>query len=191
MTHLAKPLVRVINLGRMGFWAANDLQIRYARNHLDELAGKNNAKGQDVVLIVEHSPVYTVGIRSVGHTEVDEIRLKELGAEYYHTNRGGLITFHGPGQIVAYPVLNLARFGRSVKWYIGSLENTLIRTLGSFGLEGRTTKDTGVWVNDRKIAAIGRCRQLLYSVFDVIAEQGHYFETFATTTNRSVSDKIR
>ena len=71
------------------------------------------------------------------------------------TNRGGLITFHGPGQLVAYPILNLRNFTPSMRRYIATLENTIINTCSRFGVNAGTTEHTGVWVGDRKIAAIG------------------------------------
>ncbi|KAK6195818.1 hypothetical protein SNE40_001171 [Patella caerulea] len=150
-----KRVVNVINLGRMGYLRANDVQMRHARQLLDELAGKPSSKGTNVLLLVEHTPVYTVGVRNQQYSPEDAFRLKSLGAEYYKTNRGGLITFHGPGQLVAYPVLNLQHFKPSMKWYISALENTLIKTCQKFGITARTTADTGVWVEDRKIASIG------------------------------------
>lgn len=152
---VARRSVSVILLGRMGFMPALDVQNRYAKLHLDELAGKPYAFGQNTLLIVEHTPVYTVGIRTQDYTDNDVNQLKATGAEFYKTNRGGLITFHGPGQMVAYPILNLKRFKPSMKWYVQQLEQTLINTLGHFDLEGRTTDQTGVWVKDRKIASIG------------------------------------
>lgn len=87
----------------------------------------------------------------------EEYRLKNLGAEFHRTNRGGLITFHGPGQLVVYPVLNLNHFRPSMKWYIATLEQTIINTCRRFGIQAQTTTDTGVWVEDRKIASIGEC----------------------------------
>ncbi|XP_046369207.1 putative lipoyltransferase 2, mitochondrial [Haliotis rufescens] len=150
---IAKRVVQVINLGRMGFMAASDVQQRYARQHFDELAGKS--VGSDTILLVEHNPVYTTGIRTSGYDADDEKKLKTLGAEFFRTNRGGLITFHGPGQLVAYPILNLKHFEPSMKWYIASLEKTMIGMCKHFGVSAKTTQDTGVWVNDRKIGAIG------------------------------------
>ena len=82
--------------------------------------------------------------------------MKSLGAEFYRTNRGGLITFHGPGQLVAYPILNLADFTKSMKWYLCKLEETVIRTCSnSFGIEAGRSPDTGVWVGNNKICAMG------------------------------------
>uniref|UniRef100_A0A8C2AMR8 lipoyl(octanoyl) transferase n=1 Tax=Cyprinus carpio TaxID=7962 RepID=A0A8C2AMR8_CYPCA len=74
---------------------------------------------------------------------------------FVHTSRGGLITFHGPGQLVCYPVLNLGCFRKSVRWYVCELERTVIKTCGQFGIEASTSPDTGVWAGDNKICAIG------------------------------------
>lgn len=117
--------------------------------------------------MMEHNPVYTVGIRSKDYSEIEENRLIRLGAEFFRTNRGGLITFHGPGQLVVYPILNLKSFskssgneaGRGVKWYVSQLEHTLIRLMQEeFGLVTKTSPHTGVWTadkNERKLAALG------------------------------------
>ncbi|KAK6962703.1 lipoyltransferase 2 mitochondrial [Biomphalaria glabrata] len=155
MNALTNRAVTVINLGRMGFMAAHDVQMRFARRHLDEMADKPYTYGEDTLLLVEHPPVYTVGLRTKDYTAEDEAYLKSTGAEFYKTNRGGLITFHGPGQLVAYPILNLQHFKPSVKWYVCQLEQTMIKTLQEFGLKGRTTDQTGVWVGNKKIGAIG------------------------------------
>ena len=88
--------------------------------------------------------------------QAEEKRLKELGAEFYRTNRGGLITFHGPGQLVAYPILNLRQFHPSIKRYIATLQSTIINTCRRLGVETYTNEHTGVWTKDRKIAAIGK-----------------------------------
>lgn len=152
---LARNIVTVINLGRMGFLTAADLQSRYARQHLDFLAGKPGAISRNVILMVEHDPVYTTGFRTESYGEEEEKKLKSHGAEFYRTNRGGLITYHGPGQLVAYPILNLLQFRPSMKWYVHTLEQALIETCAQWGITAQRTKDTGVWVEDRKIAALG------------------------------------
>ncbi|XP_052785061.1 putative lipoyltransferase 2, mitochondrial [Mya arenaria] len=151
----ANRLVHVINLQRMGFVSAYDVQMRYARYHLDELAGKQGAQGFNVILLVEHNPVYTIGLRDRSYTKNDEIKLRQTGAEFHRTNRGGLITFHGPGQLVAYPILNLKDFKIGMRDYVCKLEKTMIGTCEYFGLKARTTENTGVWIEDRKIGAIG------------------------------------
>uniref|UniRef100_A0A6G1S467 Octanoyl-[acyl-carrier-protein]:protein N-octanoyltransferase LIPT2, mitochondrial n=1 Tax=Aceria tosichella TaxID=561515 RepID=A0A6G1S467_9ACAR len=122
------------------------------------------------LLLLEHNPVYTVGIRSqpYGHDYVSKLQEKlkdnNLNAEFVSTNRGGLITFHGPGQLVAYPIIYLGDFKqsvpkRSVKTYVKNLENTIIDTLAMVGLKNAHTvpEYPGVWLGggDRKIAFIG------------------------------------
>lgn len=157
----SKAIVNVLNLGRMGFMSAYSIQTRFARQLLDELAGKPGVRGKNILLLVEHNPVYTTGIRASNYDEKKEEELKSHGAKFIRTNRGGLITFHGPGQLVAYPILNLKDFKPSMRWYVETLEKTMIRLCHHFGLEATTTENTGVWVKNRKIGAIGKVSNLL------------------------------
>ena len=110
----------------------------------------------DTVLLLEHPPVITLGRRT---DESVEVHLPgEASVEIVETDRGGKSTFHGPGQLVCYPILDLKRHGRDVKRYVRDLEEALIRTVAPFGLEGqRLERLTGVWVGrpPRKIASIG------------------------------------
>ncbi|XP_055914167.1 putative lipoyltransferase 2, mitochondrial [Eupeodes corollae] len=117
---------------------------------------QNVASFKNYIILLEHHPVYTIGIRTKGYTEKDEKHLQSLGADFHKTNRGGLITFHGPGQLVAYPVLHLKQFKPSMRWYIAQLESTVIDLCKSMGIpNAQTTADTGIWVGDNKICAIG------------------------------------
>ncbi|KAI9208126.1 uncharacterized protein BJ171DRAFT_405697, partial [Polychytrium aggregatum] len=109
----------------------------------------------NVLLLVEHPPTYTAGRRIKGTTDSEGPRLQALGAEYFETLRGGQTTFHGPGQLVGYPILNLQAHEIGVRSYVSNIENTLIQTCAKFGINATTTQDTGVWIQDRKIAAIG------------------------------------
>lgn len=152
---LAHRLVHVIYLQRMGFLGAYDIQRRFARQHLDELLGRSGSRGHNVILLVEHNPVYTVGLRDKEYPKKTEEELKSTGAEFYRTNRGGLITYHGPGQLVAYPIINLKNFKLGVRDYVCQLQNTMIKTCKDFGVTAKSTDETGVWVEDRKIGAIG------------------------------------
>ncbi len=95
--------------GRISYADGLKLQQLYAERHLAALKG-NSLCSDNVLLMLEHYPVYTVGIRRDYYPEMEEMRLRALGAEFFRTNRGGLITFHGPGQLVVYPILNLADF---------------------------------------------------------------------------------
>ncbi len=114
------------------------------------------------VLLVEHPPVYTLG--KSGRAEnllVDPARLSELGATFFHIDRGGDITFHGPGQLVCYPILDLEPLGIGLRDYIGALEECVIRTAARYGIRaGRIAGASGVWIDTqsarpRKLCAIG------------------------------------
>jgi lipoate-protein ligase B len=108
----------------------------------------------DTLLLLEHPPVYTTGRRDA----TSNLRLPEslLGAPLIETDRGGDITFHGPGQLVAYPLIGLREAELSVISYVRALEDTITRTIASYGIEGHCEKGlTGVWVGQDKIAAIG------------------------------------
>jgi lipoyl(octanoyl) transferase len=110
----------------------------------------------DTFLLCEHPPVYTVGraAKDAGNLGAGEKYLRSLGAEMFWSDRGGDATFHGPGQIVGYPILRLKN--RDTRGYLRDLEEVLIRVLGDYGLEGwHHPEYTGVWVGEKKIAAIG------------------------------------
>jgi lipoyl(octanoyl) transferase len=109
----------------------------------------------DTVILLEHPPVITLGRRA----EAGELHVPDdAEVEIVETDRGGKSTYHGPGQLVCYPILDLRRHGQDVKRYCRDLEGALIRTLGGFGLEGRRIEGlTGIWLHPppRKIASIG------------------------------------
>ena len=115
------------------------------------------------LLFVEHPPVYTLG--KSGHVEnvlLNEEGLKQRGIEFFHINRGGDITFHGPQQLVGYPILDLDKFKTDLGWYLRSLEEVIILTMAEYGLKGERSKgETGVWLDtetkgkERKICAMG------------------------------------
>ncbi|MEO7313136.1 MAG: lipoyl(octanoyl) transferase LipB [Chitinophagaceae bacterium] len=118
------------------------------------------------LLLVEHPPVYTLG--KSGHEEnilIDEATRRSKGIEYFKINRGGDITFHGPAQLVGYPILDLEKFRTDIGWYLRSLEEVVIKTIAHFGIVGaRSVGETGVWIDvgikgrERKICAMGvRC----------------------------------
>ncbi|KAK3832460.1 MAG: hypothetical protein J3R72DRAFT_425172 [Linnemannia gamsii] len=114
---------------------------------------------EDLVLLVEHTPTYTNGRRNrgvQGISDQETLRLQNLGAVYVESLRGGEITFHGPGQLVAYPILDLKPIKLSVRCYVSYLEKSIIATCAELGVKAVTTENTGVWINDqKKIAAIG------------------------------------
>jgi lipoyl(octanoyl) transferase len=118
------------------------------------------------LLFVEHPPVYTLGKSGdVKNILISEEEMKERGIEYYPVNRGGDITFHGPQQIVGYPILDLEQFETDIGKYLRKLEEVIILTMADYGLKGeRSNGETGVWLDatvkgkERKICAMGvRC----------------------------------
>lgn len=149
---MVKPVVSVVNAGRLAYNKGLALQKTLALRHQDSLVPENR---RNSIILIEHSPVYTIGIRTAPYPEEEIARLQALGAEFHKTNRGGLITFHGPGQLVCYPILNLRDFDLTVKKYVCSLERTIIDVCQHYGITARTTDDTGIWVNNEKICALG------------------------------------
>ena len=109
------------------------------------------------LLLLEHEPVITIGRTGrMEHLRASENELSLEGIKLYHTDRGGDLTCHNPGQIVGYPVLDLRKWQEDVHWYVGQLEEVIIRMLQKTGVQAeRKEKYTGVWVGEKKIAAIG------------------------------------
>ncbi|MBN2338402.1 MAG: lipoyl(octanoyl) transferase LipB [Acidobacteria bacterium] len=137
-------------LGRVPFSEALDLQMRIC-----ELKKRGNAP--DVLLLLEHPPTITLGRSALReHLLVDEAALMRRGIELHHIDRGGDITYHGPGQLVGYPLLLLENGERDVRGYMRSLEQSLIDLLGGYGVDaGREDGYTGVWTPGGKVAAMG------------------------------------
>jgi lipoate-protein ligase B len=139
-----------VDLGRRGFLETWELQRRLVER-------RQRGEIGDVLLFVEHPPTYTLGRSGKReHLLVGPDALAALAADFIETDRGGDITFHGPGQIVGYPIVDLRRWAADVHAYLRALEEVLILALGRFGIEaGREAGYTGVWHRDGKIAAIG------------------------------------
>ena len=112
---------------------------------------------QDLLILVEHPPVITLGRSSKdAHLLSNPEQLRARGVEVFEVERGGDVTFHGPGQLVGYPIVDLKRHKQDLHWYLRQVEETLIRALATLGIEGgRVPKYTGVWTGGRKIASIG------------------------------------
>ena len=107
----------------------------------------------DTLILVEHEPVYTLGKNS---NRDYLLQSRDKSVEVYNTERGGEVTFHGPGQLVGYPILDLRNYKKSVSWYMRTLEELTIRVLKEFDIKGSRIKGlTGVWVENKKIAAQG------------------------------------
>jgi len=128
------------------------LALQYA---LAEQLGRGEIS--DTLLLLEHPPTITLGRRTVdSDLKTSEAALKERGFAVERVDRGGEITYHAPGQLVGYPILDLRRHGQDLHKYLRDLEEVLIQTVGVYGLIGeRAAGRTGVWVGDEKIAAIG------------------------------------
>ena len=109
------------------------------------------------LILCEHPPTITLGRSSkIENILVNQERLKQLGIEVYHVERGGDVTYHGPGQLCVYPIVNLSYFKRDINWYLRSLEALLLDTLSDFTIKARRHPGlTGIWVRQNKIASIG------------------------------------
>jgi lipoyl(octanoyl) transferase len=147
-------ICRIINLGLIGYAEAYALQ-----KHV--VAARKAEVIDDVILFCEHPHVITQGRNGKReHLLVSERVLRQKGMEYHETSRGGDITYHGPGQIVGYPILNLSTIRRDVVWYVRTLEEAMIRATAEFGVTAeRVAGKTGIWVRtgntEEKLAAIG------------------------------------
>ena len=156
------------DLGQMDYQAAWDFQTLLHRNLVDnKLNSKHLPLGSypqaHHLLLVEHPPVYTLGKSgSMDHLLLSAEEMTRRGIQFFPINRGGDITFHGPGQIVGYPILDLDCFFTDVHRYVRNIEEVIIRTLAEYGIDSqRIPGFTGVWITDaagdrfRKICAIG------------------------------------
>ena len=141
----------VVRLGRMSYEECLELQREVARQRI------TGAIPEDVLLLVEHPPVVTLGRSSKQKNLISSPDfLRSRGVELFEVERGGDVTFHGPGQLVGYPVFDLKRHKQDLHWYLRSVEEAIIRVIGEYGIPGeRSTGYTGVWTRGRKIASIG------------------------------------
>lgn len=143
--------LRVVGLGRMSYRQALELQRR--------VAGARIARrlSDDYLLLVEHPPVVTLGrAYRPEHLSTPAPDLSARGIEVHEIERGGDVTYHGPGQLVGYPIFDLAEHRKDLHWFLRQLEAALIVALDGFGLRGeRNAGLTGVWIDGRKIASIG------------------------------------
>jgi lipoyl(octanoyl) transferase len=160
------------DLGLMDYKICWDIQEQLFNETISQKIANRNLEPQlqintsNHLLFVEHPHVYTLGKSGdVSHLLINEDQLEEKKATYYKTNRGGDITYHGPGQLVGYPILDLDHFFTDIDKYLRLLEETIIRTLDEYGIKaGRSKGETGVWLEEdnlfkaRKICAMGvRC----------------------------------
>jgi lipoate-protein ligase B len=167
----------------------------------------------DTVVLLEHEPVITLGSRAVRGEELQlaDADYAARGIEIVEVPRGGRSTYHGPGQLVCYPILDLNARGRDLRRHVRGLEQTIVQTLAGFGVDGRGLEEphqSGVWVDDRKIASIGvRCARWVtshglavnvdvdvgvYELFDACGLGGARFTSIAIETGRPVTtDEVR
>ena len=142
-------------VGRMPYKECWELQQQL----FDELLAKRGEESDfaGTIIFVEHPAVYTLGKSgNISNMLIDEARLKALGAEFYHIDRGGDITFHGEGQVVCYPILDLQKLGIGLKRYVELLEQSVIETVAEYGIDARRLEGaTGVWLNDAVTNAAG------------------------------------
>jgi lipoyl(octanoyl) transferase len=144
----------IVELGLIVYTEAWALQKRL-------VAARKAGAIEDVLLLCEHPHVITLGRNgNRGHLLASEHVLKQKGVELHATDRGGDVTYHGPGQLVGYPILNLGAIRRDVVWYVRMLEEAMIRATAEFGVSaGRVEGKTGIWVKnnitEEKLAAIG------------------------------------
>jgi lipoate-protein ligase B len=144
------PDLRVLHLGRTRYADALAVQREL---HASRKAGLI----PDTLILAEHEPVLTLGRNADEHNIIaSPSLLAGLGIDVVRVERGGDVTYHGPGQLVAYPILDLAGYARDVRRYVNALEETAIRLLQSYGVEGvRRPGTPGVWAGDGKIASVG------------------------------------
>ena len=155
------------DLGKMPYQAAWDYQEKLLQENVKK---KSTVGGQQLtvnhLLFVEHPPVYTLGKSgNMDNVLMSDDELQANNIEFFHTNRGGDITFHGPEQIVGYPILDLEKFYTDIGKYLRNIEEVIILTMAEYGIKGdRSAGETGVWIEpgvpgkERKICAIGvRC----------------------------------
>ncbi len=140
----------VLRLGLTDYGEAWELQRRLAD-------AVREGSSPPALILLQHPPTYTLGVQGKSeHVLLDEAGLRRIGAGLHRVDRGGDVTFHGPGQLVGYPILDLRRWGEGPVWYVRLLEATLIEALGRLGIGARRVPGrVGVWVGDDKIAAIG------------------------------------
>ena len=138
--------IDILNLGFKPYKEVWDLQKELVEK-------RRNGQINDTLILVEHEPVYTLGKNA---DENHILQHSPQDVKTYHIERGGDVTFHGPGQLVGYPILDLHNYKKSISWYMRSLEQLIIDTLAEYGIAAeRKVGLTGVWVGDEKIAALG------------------------------------
>ncbi len=153
---MANQIIQYIDWGTMPYEEAWKKQETLFQEKINQKAHPTHPITQDFIL-VEHLPVYTLGKHGKAtNMLLTEEALQRIGASLYRIDRGGDITYHGPGQITGYPIFDLEQLGIGLKTYIYTLEELIIRVIARYGIHGeRIEGATGVWVGNNKICAIG------------------------------------
>ena len=164
---MGKQKIIFRDLGQMNYQTAWDLQETLLKENVRRKSTPDgSASTEHYLLFVEHPPVYTLGKSgNKEHVLLSNEELETNQIEFFHTNRGGDITFHGPDQLVGYPILDLEKYYTDIGKYLRNLEEVMILTMAEYGIKGeRSAGETGVWIDpdlpgrERKICAIGvRC----------------------------------
>ena len=144
--NIAMRKIDILDLGVRSYKKVWDLQKELVKK-------RQNGQINDTLILVEHEPVYTLG-KNADENHILQHTPKDV--KTYQIERGGDVTFHGPGQLVGYPILDLHNYKKSINWYMRGLEQLLIYTLAEFMVTAERKEGlTGVWVGDEKIAALG------------------------------------
>ncbi len=146
MIDIKQSKIKLINMGTTSYQEVWELQKDLQKQRI-------SGDIEDTIILTEHKAVYTLGKNaSKNHL----LQNRDMTVDVLHVERGGDITFHGPGQLVGYPIINLKDYRPSITWYLRTLEQVIIDTLNDFSIYARRRRGlTGVWVNDEKIAAMG------------------------------------
>ena len=144
--NIATNIIDILDLGLSPFKEVWDLQKELVKK-------RQNGQIKDTLILAEHEPVYTLGKNA---NENHILQNSPRDVKTYQIERGGDVTFHGPGQLVGYPILDLHNYKKSISWYMNGLEQLIIDTLAEFSVTAERKEGlTGVWVGDEKIAALG------------------------------------
>lgn len=146
----AARTLRVERMGRIAYGPMHDLQCARQREVIE-------GKAEDTLYLLEHDPVITLGKNTGdGHVLADERTRRERGVELHQTGRGGDVTFHGPGQLVGYPIVQMQEGEKDIRGFVWKVEELVIRTCADFGVRAERVEGLrGVWVGDDKVGAVG------------------------------------
>jgi len=170
---LREKSLNIVKLGIVDYGEAHHLQKRLLQEHIE-------GRGSDFLLLLQHNPVITIG-RGGGRDNIlmPRAALKAARIDTYETERGGDVTYHGPGQLTGYPIIDLRHFRKDAHWYLRQLEEIIISVLVGYGILGERMEGyTGVWVGNEKVAAIGVAikRWITYHgfAFNVHPDMSHF-----------------